>query len=339
MIDLSNYGLADVLLLTPEQCREILIQNRWPDGPICPKCGAPDAYRITRRSQSKNVLSSLFKCRDCRRQFSATVGTIFEDSKIPLNKWFAAIYLMCASKKGVSAHQIHRMLKISYEAAWFMCHRVREAMKSDDGDNTLSGVVEADETYVGPRTRRGHPTMHERVKDEEEMGLREPRKKRGPFDGKTAVFGVIERGSGRAHTEVVPDARASTLRPIILRWVDPANTTLMTDGLSAYRSMGRHLPHQVIDHELEYVRKDKATGISVHTQNIENYWSIFKRGLYGVFHHVSTHRLPMYLKEFDFRSGSRRVSDGARFQALLGQVRGRRVTWYCHAPLVPNLYA
>ena len=331
MLDLANCTLIDVLQLTPEQCREILIENRWPEGVICPKCGAPDAYRITRRSKTKNLVSTLFKCRDCRRQFSATVGTVFEDSKIPLNKWFAAIYLMCSSKKGISAHQLHRILDISYESAWFMCHRVREAMGSDDGDR-MGGIVEADETYVGARTRRGHPTWHEQIKDEEEMGLREPRERRGPLEDKTVVFGVIERGSGKAHTEVVPDARAGTLRPIILENVDPNNTVLMTDGHPAYRSMGKHLPHQVIDHEVEYTRGP------VHTQNIENLWSIFKRGLYGIFHHLSDRYLGMYLREFDFRAGSRKVTDGARFQSLLGRVQGR-VTWYCRTPQLMNPYA
>ena len=331
MLDLTNCTLIDVIQLTPEECREILVENRWPNGPVCPKCGVPDAYRITRRSKTKNLVSTLFKCRDCRRQFSATVGTIFEDSKIPLNKWFAAIYLMCSSKKGMSAHQIHRMLKVSYESAWFMCHRVRAAMGSGDGD-WLGGIVEADETYVGPRTKRGHPAWHEQVKDEEEMGLREPAKRRAPFDDKTIVFGVIERGSDRAKTEIVPDAKASTLRPIILEQVDPENTVLMTDSHPAYRSMGRYLPHQVINHEVEYVRG------AVHTQNIESYWSIFKRGPYGIFHHLSDHRLPMYLHEFDFRAGSRRVTDGARFQALLGRVRGR-LAWYCRSPVLVNPYA
>lgn len=332
MLDLSNCTLIDVLQLTPEECREILVANRWPDGVVCPKCGAPDAYRITRRSRTKNLVSTLFKCRDCRRQFSATVGTIFEDSKVPLNLWFATLYLMCASKKGISAHQIHRMLKVSYETAWFMCHRVREAMRSDGDDDRMGGIVEADETYVGARTRRGHPTYHERIKDEEEMGLREPREKKGPFDDKTAVFGVIERGSGKAHTEVVPDAKADTLRPIILEHVDVENTILMTDGHPAYRSMGRHLPHEVIDHEVEYTRGP------VHTQNIENYWSIFKRGLFGVFHHLSDRYLQMYLHEFDYRAGSRRVFDGQRFQTLLGQVRGR-LLWYCRTPQPVNPYA
>ena len=332
MLDFTNCTLIDVLQLTPEECREILIQARWPQGPICPKCGAPDPYRITRRSRTKNLVSTLFKCRDCKRQFSATVGTIFEDSKIPLNKWFAAIYLMCSSKKGISAHQLHRNLDISYESAWFMCHRVREAMGSDDGGR-MGGIVEADETYVGPRTRRGHPTWHEQIKDEDEMGLREPSKRRAPLDDKTPVFGIIERGSGRAHTEVVADAKADTLRPIILDKVDPENTLLMTDGHPAYRSMGRHLPHEAVDHEVEYVRDHH-----IHTQNIENYWSIFKRGLFGVFHHFSDHRLPMYLKEFDYRAGSRKVTDGARFVALLGRVRGR-LTWYCRGPLGPNPFA
>ena len=212
-----------------------------------------------------------------------------------------------------------------------MCHRVREAMGSND-DDRMGGIVEADETYVGPRTRRGHPTWHEQIKDEEQMGLREPTERKGPFEGKTAVFGIIERGSGKAHTEVVPDARADTLRPIILDRVDPENTVLMTDGHPAYRSMKQHLPHQVIDHEVEYARGP------VHTQNIENYWSIFKRGLFGIFHHVSDRRLPMYLREFDFRAGSRRVTDGARFQALLGRVQGR-VTWYCRTLQPVNPYA
>ena len=331
MLDLANCTLIDVLQLTPEDCRDILVASRWPQGPICPKCGAPDPYRITRRSRTKNLVSTLFKCRSCRRQFSATVGTIFEDSKIPLNRWFGAIFLMCSSKKGISAHQLHRNLGISYESAWFMCHRVRAAMDAGSFEK-MSGTVEVDETYVGPRTRRGHPTWHEKIKDEEEMGLREPRS-RNPFEGKTPVFGLIERGGGRTKTEVVPNTQAGTLRPIILGQVDPENSVLMSDGHPAYRSMGQHLPHQVIDHEIEYVHGD------VHTQNIENYWSIFKRGLYGIFHHLSNRYLPMYLHEFDFRASSRKVTDGTRFAALLGQVRGRRVLWYCRTPQPWNPYA
>ena len=165
------------------------------------------------------------------------------------------------------------------------------------------------------------------------MGLREPSDNRSPFQDKTPVFGVIERGSGKAHTEVVPDAKSDTLRPIILERIDPKNTVLMTDSHPAYRSMSQHLPHQVVNHEVEYVRDGH-----IHTQTIENYWSIFKRGLYGVFHHLSDRYLGMYLHEFDFRAGSRRVTDGRRFQTLLGQTRGR-LTWYCRTPMLANPFA
>ena len=232
-------------------------------------------------------------------------------------------------QEGLSAHQLHRLLNITYRSAWFMCHRVRKAMM-DDSEDLLTGVVEVDETYVGPRTRRGHPTLHERIKDEEEMGLR-PKTHRAPLDGKTPVFGMIER-EGRARTQVVPDARGTTLRPIILSGVDLDEAMLISDGHPAYRRMKDYLPHKVIDHELEYVRGD------IHTQNIENYWSIFKRGLNGVFHHVGEDYLPMYLSEFDFRAGTRRVSDAQRFESLMGQTHGR-LLWYCQTRQPENPHA
>ena len=149
-----------------EECRDFLEAMRWPDGPHCPNCGAKGPYRIQRKAKTKNIVKTLYKCRskDCRKQFTATVGTIFEDSHIPLSKWFAAIYLMCASKKGISAHQIHRQLDIAYKSAWFMCHRVRAALQ-DKSFPLLAGTGEADETYLHPRRRRGGPTYRERVKD------------------------------------------------------------------------------------------------------------------------------------------------------------------------------
>jgi len=137
-----------VMRWTDEECRAYLEKMRWPDGVVCPKCGVAEPYRITRKTKTKNTVQTLFKCRKCRKQFTTTVGTIFEDSKIPLSKWFAAIYLMCSSKKGVSAHQIHRQLEITYKSAWYMCHRVRDAMK-DKNPQLLEGTVEADETYIG----------------------------------------------------------------------------------------------------------------------------------------------------------------------------------------------
>ena len=330
MLNTDNLTLHRVMRWSEEECRDYLESMRWPNGVACPKCGGSEPYRITRKSKTKNNVSKLYKCRACKRQFSATVGTIFEDSKIPLSKWFAAIYLMCSSKKGISAHQLHRMLDISYRSAWFMCHRIRNAMM-DFPDPPFKGVVEVDETYVGPRTRRGHPTVHERIKDEEEMGLRPKSKRKSPLEGKIPVFGMIERG-GRARTQVVPDARAATLRPIMLEAIDLDRSVLMSDGHPAYRLMKKYLPHEVIDHEVEHVRG------AVHTQNIENYWSIFKRGLNGVFHHVGEGYLPMYLLEFDFRASRRQISDAQRFESLMSQLQGR-LLWYCTTRQPDNPYA
>ena len=317
----------EVMRWSDEDCRAFLEAMRWPDGPVCPKCGGIDPYRITRKNPGKNVQRSLYRCRVCKKQYTATVGTIFEDSKIPLHKWFAAIYLMCASKKGISAHQIHRQLKITYKSAWFLCHRIREAMRDKD-INLLTGTIEADETYVGGK-RRGHVVWAERRQDEVHMGLRP--KQPHPRMDKTAVFGMLERG-GIARTMVVKDVNRDTLEALLLAGIDTENSRLMTDGHAAYKVIKKHLPHEVINHEETYVRGE------VHTQGIENYWSLLKRGLIGVFHHVDAYYLPMYLEEFEYRFNRRRISDEERFAELFEQVQGR-LTWYCRSPLSPNPFA
>ena len=143
---MNKVSFLEILKWSDEQCRSYLERMRWSNGAHCPKCGENSPYRIIRRSGTKNAVQSLYKCRVCKRQFTATVGTIFEDSHIPLNKWFAAIYLMCASKKGISAHQLHRQLDITYKSAWFMCHGIREAMRDKGVLLPLNGIVEADET-------------------------------------------------------------------------------------------------------------------------------------------------------------------------------------------------
>ncbi len=157
----NEVGYLKVLRWSEEECRAYLERQRWPDGAHCPKCSADKPWKITRKAASKNTVHSLYRCRTCKRQFTATVGTIFEDSKIPLNKWFAGIYLMCSSKKGISAHQLHRTLEITYKSAWFMCHRVREAM-GESYDAPLSGTIEADETYVGGSCGAVHKLTWER---------------------------------------------------------------------------------------------------------------------------------------------------------------------------------
>lgn len=194
-----------VLRWSDEECRHFLEQMRWPNGRQCPKCGATDTWTLERKTSTKNKKRTLYKCRSCRRQFTATVGTIFEDSKITLNKWFAAIFLMCASKKGISAHQLHRTLDITYKSAWFMAHRVREATKEKGALTPFSGIVEADETYIGGK-QRGHRVWRERIQDEVQMGLRPKRGRHSRMD-KTPVFGMIER-DGIVRTTKVSEVTA-----------------------------------------------------------------------------------------------------------------------------------
>ena len=192
-----------IMRWSEHECRDFLVAMRWPNGVICPKCGAEAPYELNRRSNGKNKVCKLWKCRACRRQFSVTVGTIFEDSKIPLSKWFAAIYQMCSSKKGISAHQLHRQLEITYKSAWFMCHRVREAMSDKSGDQ-LKGIIESDETYMVNKTQRGHKIWRERVKDEIDMGMRKKPVRRVYQKERPIVFGMLERGGrGPDHEDFI----------------------------------------------------------------------------------------------------------------------------------------
>ncbi len=330
---MADVGFLSIMKWSDEECRAYLETQRWPTGPICPKCGSENPYRIERKSATKNIVKTLYRCRDkdCRKDYTATVGTIFEDSKVPLSKWFAAIYLMCASKKGMSAHQIHRELEVTYKTAWFMCHRIREAMRDKVG-LPLTGTVEADETYIYPHRKRGHKIQHERRRDEEQMGIRPKQGPKGPtLEGKQVVFGIKERG-GRVRSIVVPDAKARTLRPILYKNVAP-NARLITDQAATYRQIkGQPFRHEMINHEIEYVRGD------VHTQGIEGYWSLLKRGLNGTFHHVGVGYLGHYLHEFDYRFNARKVSDAERFSALMAQVQGR-IEWFCQTPQPENPFA
>lgn len=328
----------EVMQWTDEQAREFLESQRWPNGVICPKCGADRPYVASRKSASKNRVSKFYKCRACKKQFTATVGTIFEDSHIPLSKWLAGIYLMCASKKAISAHQLHRMLDLNYRSAWFMAHRIREAMRETDGP--LSGIIEADETYVGGKGRRGHKVAyHERMAIElEAQGLtahQDKKGKRHPRMDKAPVFGMLERG-GRVRTQYVPEVNAASLKPIMITNIDVKNSRLITDGHRAYKQIRFEMRHDVVNHEVEYVNFEHP---DVHTQGIENYWSLVKRGIVGTWHHVGVPYLDQYLREFDYRFNRRKVSDGQRFVSLFGQVAGRRLTWYCRTVQPENPYA
>ncbi|MBM3545966.1 MAG: IS1595 family transposase [Alphaproteobacteria bacterium] len=286
-----------------EKAREWLEALLWADGPVCPKCGVVGAAYALR---GKAHRPGLYKCKGCDSQFTVTVGTIFERSHIPLNKWLLAFHLMVGSKKGVSAHQIHRMLDMTYKSAWFMCHRIREAMRDGKLPGQLGGqnkVVEADETYIGGKAAN--------------------RKHHVP--PKEAAFALVER-DGAVRSFHVPAVNAKTLRPVLAAHVD-RKSYLMTDDAPVYVPMGRDFSgHGAVNHSIEeYVR-----GGFWHTNTVENYFSILKRGIVGTYHHVSQQHLKRYLGEFDFRYNMRvrlGFSDMERMtKAALGVV-GKRLTY------------
>ncbi len=286
----------------------------WPHGPMCPRCGSLD--RIT---SVKGGRIGLYRCGSCKRQFRVTVGTIFESSHVKLHLWFQAAHLVCASKKGMSAHQIHRLLGVTYKTAWFMCHRLREAMREGTFPDTLGGknrVVEADETYIGGKEKNKHANKR-------------TRKGRGAV-GKEAAFSLVERG-GRVRSFHVPKVNAKTLKPILKAQIS-ASSRVMTDEAGVYGQLGRDFAeHETVNHSIgEYVRGD------AHTNTAENYFSIFKRGIAGVYHHVSQQHLKRYLAEFDFRYNTRMalgIDDQERTERALRGIVGKRLTYRDSSPV------
>jgi transposase-like protein len=301
-------------LFTDEaKAREHLEAIRWPDGPVCPHCGENDVTRLDGEAHRPGLI----QCNACREQFSVTVGTLFERSHLPLHKWLLAFHLMASSKKGMSAHQMHRMLDITYKTAWFMCHRIREAMKTTP-TSKLGGrgkTLEADETFWGQR-----PTA---------PGTRKPR---GGYQHKNAIVSLVERG-GDVRTFHVPNATAGTVRRVLDEQADK-QSHLMTDEAKHYRKVGREFAnHSAVNHtRKEYVRGE------AHTNTVESYFSILKRGLVGTFHHVGVQHLQRYVCEFDFRYNHRKVwddekekfrpmTDVERAISMLHGIDGKRLTY------------
>jgi len=296
-----------------DQAREALEGIRWPDGPYCPHCGNSDQGRLA-KGQGKASRPGLYYCADCNGQFTVTVGTVMERSKIPISKWLLAMHLMASSKKGMSAHQLHRMLGVTYKSAWFMAHRIREAMApGKDSSGPLGGpdkIVEADTTFVGGKEANKHRSK----RDSKKIGGM----------GKQIVHTLVERG-GKARSNHIANVSGKTLRPIVMAQVHRAST-LMTDTAGGYARLGKEfVRHEMVDHSAEeYVRGD------AHSNTVEGYFSVLKRGIVGTYHHVSEAHLKRYLAEFDFRYNERAalgVNDGERMARLAKGIDGKRLTY------------
>src|SRR5947209_22098 len=282
---------------------DFFVTMRFPNGVACPRmgCGSADVAAIKNRNA--------WRCRECDRQFSVKVGTVFEDPPTGFDNWLPALWLLTANRAGVSSYAISRGIGVTQKTAGFMLHRLRLAMKADDGD-PFTGEIEADETYIGGKVgnKRGN------------IGRQKTRKKSpGPQAGRTAVMGIVERG-GRVRAFVIPNSRAVTLMPRIREHVLPGST-VNTDALRSYHDVSQEYVHHVIDHAVQYVAG------RVHTNSIENFWSVLKRTLAGTYIAARPFHLDAYLDEQVFRFNARRDKDGDRFVQALKGADGRRVTW------------
>lgn len=290
--------------LDADKAREHLESIRWPDGPECPHCGLINATALKGKKHRKG----LYQCNACREQFSVTVGTVFERSKVPLHKWLLANHLIVSSKKGISAHQLHRMLGVTYKTAWFMMHRIREAMKSTP-TGPMGGegrTVEADETYFG----------RDKSKPVSRMGIRHMNK----------IVSLVDRSTGRATSFHVTDSLTmETVGQILYTNVD-RKSRLITDEANFYVHPGRQFAaHYTVNHSLKEYARDDVT-----TNTIEGFFGIFKRGMKGIYQHCSSQHLHRYLAEFDFRYSHRSgcgFDDAARANEALKGIAGKRLTY------------
>jgi transposase-like protein len=305
--------MAESLLSQPylqdEAAAYAFVEARiWPKGPVCPHCGGTERNK---RMEGKATRIGLYKCYDCRQQFTVKVGTIFESSHIKMHLWLQAIFLIASSKKGISSNQLSRTLGITLKSAWFMSHRIREAMRDDSGSILGGGgsIVEADETYMG--AQKGEKIV-----------------KGGSHRSK--VVSLVSR-EGKTRSFHIANVDADNLKPILLANI-AKDSHLMTDGANHYRKIGKEFAlHESTNHtQKEYAKDSKVTGVRAHSNTVESYFGILKRGIVGAYHHVSEHHLQRYVNEFDFRFSNRvanGVNDFERALNLLVGVKGKRLTY------------
>jgi transposase-like protein len=306
---MTTADLNSLIFKDENEARKWLEARIWPQGAYCMHCGSVSVTELRGEAHRPG----LYQCNDCRKQFTVTVGTLFERSHLPLNKWLMVLYLLMSSKKGMSAHQAHRMLGISYKSTWFMMHRLREALREGSFAPPMGGegkTVEIDETYVGGLWKNKH------AKKRPERGL-------GPTYGKEPIFALVER-KGRVRSFHVPEVSGANLRGIVDAQL-AAGTTIYSDGDHTTQYSASSFQRESVNHKAgEYVRGD------VHTNTIEGYFSVMKRGINGVYHHVSQQHLKRYLGEYDFRYNERSalgVNDMERTEKAVKGIVGKRLTY------------
>jgi transposase-like protein len=312
-------NLQNPIFTDETKAREWLEARVWPQGPTCPHCGNADQGKI-RALQGKAHRPGLYQCAECREQFTVTVGTVFERSKIPLSKWLAALFLLTASKKGVSAHQIHRSLGISYKSSWFMMHRLREAMRAGGLLPPMGGpggIVEVDETYYGPIDKG-------KVRTETTSGRPYTKGGKSGPSNKRPIVSLVERG-GSVRSFHVPVADAANVAKIVRKNIH-RETRVHTDESRRYPTVGLEFAaHETVNHRAkEYARGD------VTTNTVETYFSVFKRGMRGTYQHCKEKHLHRYLAEFDFRFNTRTslgYNDLMRAEELAKGISGKRLTY------------
>ena len=292
---------------TEAAARDYFENLRWPNSPICPHCGNSDSARVYKvtPNAAKKIRAGLFKCAECGDQFTVTVGTVMEDSHIPLNKWLVAFYIMCASKTQVSALQLQRQLELgSYRSAWFLCHRIRFALMDVAPNTKLGGSVEADETYIGGK-KSGHGRAY--------------------VGNKTSVVSLVERG-GRVRSQVVDKVTGKEIAKILKSHV-AAEAHLNTDEFRLYKKVGKEFAsHDVINHSAEeYGRLDVETGRLATTNAVEGFFGNSKRSLDGTHHHTSKKHTGVYFSELDYKYNIRAGTDGSRTVAGIKGMAGKRL--------------
>lgn len=291
-----------------DNCREYLVSRRWPNGVICPTCGSKAVYFDSSRNGWE------CKTRHPKRKFTLKTGTIFEDSALGLDKWLPAVWMIANMRNGVSSHELARSLGVTQKTAWFMLHRIRLAMQDDTTGGKLGGNVEVDETYIGGKARNMHASKRKR------LGITQGRS----MAGKVAVLGLLERHGEKGHSRIrlrgLDGRRRRHLQPHIRQHVEPGST-VHTDAFFSYVGLDRDYVHKVIDHAEAYVDGQ------VHTNGCENFWSLLKRGIRGIYVSVEPFHLFRYLDEQAFRFNNRKDADASRFSAVVDSIVGKRLTY------------